>query len=162
MAKSGGARMTMDEFQRRFPKQAQQLREQDARKKAGATSLLPNPARPAAGKPFSLAKPTDVFWDTGKVVTLPSKTEARVANRLLTKAKAAGARIYRQVRVPLLTIAPNDKGVPFYLCIDFVIIYPDNREEWVDAKTKMKNREWMRGKAAAEAWIGCKIEECDA
>jgi hypothetical protein len=162
MAKSGGARMTMDEFQKRFPKQAQQLRDQDARKLAGATSLLPIPARPAAGKPFRLAKPTDVFWPTGKVVTLPSKTEARVAERLIKKAREAGARIYRQVRVPLLSIAPNAKGVPFYLCIDFVIIYDDNREEWIDAKTKTKNREWMRGRAAAEAWLGCTIEECDA
>ena len=113
----------------------------------------------AAGKPWSAAKPTTVTWTDGTPVTLPSKTEARVARRLIEEAKAAGARLYRQVRVPLLSIASRPKGTPFYLTVDFALVLPDGRRRYIDAKSSRRSPEWARGRAAAEAWLGQKIEE---
>lgn len=110
---------------------------------------------------FSAAKKTDVAWNDGTVVTCASKTEARVARRLLLEARAANARIYRNVHVALLSIAPRAGGIALTLTVDFVLRYPDGRKRYIDAKTKRKSREWARGKAAAEAELGIKIEETD-
>ncbi|HXT31401.1 MAG TPA: hypothetical protein VN716_19015 [Vicinamibacterales bacterium] len=120
----------------------------------------PSTAPPAAqGRPWSAAKPTQVIWTDGQVVTLPSKTEARVALRLLEEARVAKARLYRQVRVPLLSIAPRRGGAPLVLTVDFALVYPDGRKRYIDAKTRRTSPEWARGRAAAEAWLQQKIEE---
>lgn len=166
MGKRDHFKMSMEDFAKRFPKEHAAFLEREARRRQGATSLQPtkNPAvaPKLKGQKWSLAEPTNVMWQSGKIIRLPSKTEARVAERLLERAKAEGARIYRQVRVPLLSIAPQESGVPYYLTVDFVIVFQDNHEEWVDAKTARKSPEWMRGRAAAEAWLGVRIEETDS
>ena len=89
---------------------------------------------------------------------------AFVAERLLEECRASGARLYRQVRIPLLSGAPGEKGVPLYLTVDFAVVYLDGSVRYVDAKTKRKGREWTRGKSLAEAvpveWL--RVDEEDA
>ncbi len=165
----GAARMSWDDFKRRFPAQAARVEEEDALKKGGATSLLPS-----TGKAHYNAKPTQAEWVNGHLLTFPSKTEARVADRLVREVRTLWAqeqaiaparkrltRIYRQVRVPLLSIDSDDRGIPYTLCVDFMIVYADGRRRYIDAKTKRKNREWARGRAAAQAELGITIEETD-
>lgn len=95
-------------------------------------------------------------------IRFPSKTEARVYARLRREAIAEGARLYRQVRFPLLSIAPNDKGVPLSISIDFALVYSDGRVRLIDAKAKKwKSRDWERGRRAAEACYGVAIEMTD-
>ncbi len=72
-----------------------------------------------------------------------------------------GARLYRQVRVPLLSIAAGRRGMPLYLTVDFVVVRGDGSEEWIHAKTRRRSREWIRGRAAAEAWLGAPVAEVD-
>lgn len=108
---------------------------------------------------WSNAKPTQVRWPDGKLVTLPSKTEARVAERLIAETQARGERLYRQVRLPLLSIAPREGGTPFYVTVDFAIV-GSGGTRYIDAKTARKSPEWARGKAAAAA-SGYQIEECE-
>lgn len=162
--KSHGLRMSMEEFRKRYPKEAAEMDRRETAARPGATSLQPG------DKPRKTqfnAKPTQVAWVGGALVTFPSKTEARVAERLLMEHLATpGSRLYRQVPVPLLTICGREDGsahgIPFRLTVDFVFVRPDGSERWIDAKTKRKSREWARGKAAAEAWLGLTIEEVDA
>ena len=147
------ARMTLEELRRIRPELAAEI------EREGVTDPPAKAGKPGAA--WSAAKPTAVDWQ-GELVTLPSKTEARVARRLLEEVAAApGTRIYRQVRVPLLTIAPGRRGVPLYLTVDFVVVEPDGTEHWIDAKTKRRSREWVRGRAAAEAWLGERVAEVD-
>ena len=138
----------MDELRRVRPALAAQL---EAR----------NRATPAARSGWSAATPRDVRWSTGRVVRLPSKTEARVAERLLAEVAATpGARLYRQVPLWLPSIAPNDRGVPYVLRVDFAVVVPGAAPRYVEAKTKRRSREWARGVAAARA-AGYAIEETD-
>lgn len=164
--KSGGFRMSMDEFRRRFPKEAAELDRREASRSRGATSPLASSDARQSRTPFN-AKPTQAVWVDGTVVNFPSKTEARVAERLVREHLATpGSRLYRQVPVPLLSIEhrrdATGHGIPYKLTVDFVFVRPDGTERWVDAKTRRKNREWARGRAAAEAWLGQPIEEVDA
>lgn len=95
-------------------------------------------------------------------IRFPSKTEARVYRRLRVEAVAENARLYRQVRIPLLNLAPNDNAVPLYITIDFGIVYLDGRVRLIDAKAKKwKSPEWLRGQKAAEAFYGIQIELTD-
>ncbi|MEK7415362.1 MAG: hypothetical protein AAB263_18805, partial [Planctomycetota bacterium] len=49
----------------------------------------------------------------------------------------------RQVRYALTSIAPREDGHPFYLTIDFLLVYPDRRHRFVAAKCKRwKSPEW--------------------
>lgn len=54
-------------------------------------------------------------------ITFPSATEARVYARLRTETRP-GERLYRQVRMPLLSSAPDASGVPYSISIDFVLV----------------------------------------
>lgn len=153
MSRGGGLapRLTLEQLRKIRPELAAEL-------EAGPAAA---PAK-AAGRPWSAAKTTQVVWLDGEVVTLPSRTEARVARRLLAEAAAIpGARLYRQVRVPLLSIGSRERGLPLYLTVDFVLVHPDGREEWIDAKSRRVSREWLRGRKAAEAWLGERIVEAD-
>jgi len=108
---------------------------------------------------WSAAQSTRIPWLHGKLRTFDSKTEARVAARLLAELPP-GATIFCQVSVPLLSIAPREGGTPFYISIDFFVVEANGRFRAIDAKTRRKSREWARGRAAAERWLGCRIEEC--
>lgn len=157
-----GVNLSWGEFEKRFPKQAAEIRERDARKR--------DPA-PAVGRSHFAAKPTQAEWIDGSVVTFPSKTEARVAARLVLEVKAQrvedqrrgwpATRIFRQVRIPLLSIDPRRGGTPYVLTVDFVIQYGGGSRRYIDAKTKRKSPEWARGRAAAQAELGISIEETD-
>lgn len=118
---------------------------------------------PPAKQAWSAAEPTEALWPSGEIVTFPSKTEAAVARRLLEECALTGDRLYRQVRIPLLSGAPGPKGVPLYLTVDFAVVSADGRVRYLDAKTKRKGREWVRGKSMAEAlpveWL--RLEEAD-
>lgn len=135
--------------------------------KPGAASVAPGTKR----GPFN-AHPRARKWPTpeGQVVTFPSKTEAAVFDRLSSEVatlnrnvkpdEAPAAVLFRQVRLVLDTIAPNARGVPYTLTIDFMIRFRDGTRRYVEAKSKKKNREWMRGAAAARA-AGYEFEEVD-
>ena len=95
-------------------------------------------------------------------IKFPSKTEARVYAALKREYPATkGWILFRQVRYPLTNVAPNEKGVPLAITIDFELFHPETgRRLLVDAKCRRwKSREWVRGKAAFEARYGHRIEE---
>jgi hypothetical protein len=119
------------------------------------------PAPQRRGRSHYSAKPQDVVWSDGTIVRCASKAEARVAQRLLLEARATKARLYRNVHVPLLSIAPEPGGVAFSLTVDFVLRYADGRTRYIDAKSGKRSRDWNRGRAAAEAELGTRIEEVD-
>jgi len=161
--------MTWAEFKKLRPQQAAQIEAEDAARKAG--KHLPEQQLPAKGG-WKPATPTHVMWIDGTVVKLPSKTEARVAERLIAevrmlreldaKWKRPLTRLYRQCRISLMTIDPRPGGCPTYLTVDFCIVHTDGRKQYVDAKPKKwKSPEWFRGKLAAQAELGIKIEEVD-
>lgn len=96
----------------------------------------------------------------------PSKVEARVCGRLreiYDPARGAAGAIYLQVRLPLLSSSPTDSGRPLYFTIDFAIVAPGGRlVRMVDAKSgRRRSREWLRGKLAAQATYGLRVEEMD-
>ena len=82
---------------------------------------------------------------TSNGITFPSKTEARVYERLC---ELYGAhRIVCQVRMPLLATR-IDKSRCCYITIDFVVMWDGEPIVWVDAKTNRRSREWRRGAAS--------------
>lgn len=82
--------------------------------------------------------------------------------RLRVEAKADGARLFREVRYPLLNLASDERGKPVVFTPDFTLIYPDNTVRVIDAKAmKWRSRDWLRGKRAFEAWYGVRVEEVD-
>lgn len=93
-------------------------------------------------------------------IRFPSKLEARVY-KLLRAGLKPGERLYRQVRLPLLAVAPTDSGLPLYMTVDFAIV---SASGWrlVDAKSRRKSRDWERGKRALEATYGLRVEELSA
>ena len=100
-------------------------------------------------------------------VTFDSAMESRVYLRLRAECAASGARLYRQVRFPLLNLAPGPHGRPLFFTPDFVVVARDGTWRVVDAKARtrsgrtLKGREWTRGKAAFEAWYVVAVEEAD-
>lgn len=156
------AHMSWEDFQKKFPVQAKKLMEDDA--KRGRRSDVA-PAAPAKGQSSFFAKPTQVLWQDGEVVTLPSKTEARVAERLLKEYPSdQGYTVYRKVRFPLFSIQPRPGGTPHYLEIDFLVVKGNEIVRAVDAKRGKKSKDWARGKAAGDRVLlklGVRIEETD-
>jgi len=151
MAKRDGLRMSLQEFQRKFPEEYEKLLANEAKigKKLPKGNLKYN------------VKPTTVDWH-GELVVFPSKTEARVAERLLQEEKVTlGARLYRQVHVPLLSIASNDRGKPLVFTVDFVLVYSTGVKRYIEAKTGRRSRDYPLRRRAAEAWLGQRIEEVD-
>ena len=127
------------------------VREADAARPSKAKA----PSSPAPKRPWSNARATEVDG-----IRFPSKMEAAVFTRLRDELQP-GERLYRQVRFPLLAVAPNDKGVPLAMTVDFVIVSPTGWRA-IDAKPKRrKSRDWVRGKAAFEATYNVKVEEVD-
>ena len=98
-------------------------------------------------------------------IRFPSMMEARVYSRLRLLAKAEGATLFRQVRFPLFNLAPEEGSLlPHNISIDFVLVYPDGRRRYIDAKPQRrqaKSRDWKRGKAAFEMCYQASIEETD-
>lgn len=95
-------------------------------------------------------------------IRFPSKAQAAVYRQLRDECAANGWRLYRQNLFELYTLAPDSRGRPSRIEIDFVIVNPARPLEWraVDAKRgKWRSREWRRGKLAWEAWYRRKIEE---
>lgn len=91
-----------------------------------------------------------------------SKVEARVCARVYADAEQDGMTAYRDARLPLWALPPTDAGIPFYITIDFVVKDVSGRiARLVDAKSGRRSREWARGRAAAEATYGIKVEETD-
>lgn len=125
-----------------------------------AAKLEGKPMVAVAKGPWSAAEPTVIPWIKG-MRRFASKTEARVAARLLMEARATKSLIFCQVRIPLLSLTPRDVGTPASFTCDFVLVGPDGRERWIDAKTARKSPEWLRGKLAAQKWLGQEIEETD-
>lgn len=113
------------------------------------TNFVPAPAR--IKRAWSNAKPTTV-----RGIKFPSKLEAAWFEHLSTIATATGARLYRQVKFPLLDIGAEETGIPRYFCVDFVLRGgPGDRV--IDAKGR-ESRDWSRGKAAFEAEYGIQVE----
>ncbi len=112
-------------------------------------------ASPSSPRPWSAARATVC----GRGHKHPSKTEARVCDRLSAECFADGTTLYRGVRLPLLSLAPKDTGTPLYITIDFGIVKGGKLVRLIDAKTRRKSREWARGKLACESAWGIKVEE---
>jgi len=121
-------------------------------------SPSPLPLATPPGRSHYNAKPTEVEWPSGEVIRFPSKTEACVARRLLEEvSRTPGARLYRQVRIPLLSGAPDERGRPLPITVDFAVVH-EGRVRLIDAKTKKRNREWRRGRSLAGAIPGWVVE----
>jgi len=94
-----------------------------------------------------------------------SKMEARVCARLRREIDANildALTLYQQVRFPLFSLAPNEKGAPHTITVDFVVCSGSHLFRAIDAKAKGRvSRDWRRGAAAFEATYGIRIEECD-
>jgi hypothetical protein len=117
--------------------------------------LVDRPVQPAfqhrIRRAWSNAKPTTV-----RGIKFPSKLEAAWFEHLSAIATATGARLYRQVKFPLLDIGAEETGIPRYVCVDFVLRGgPGDRV--IDAKGR-ESRDWSRGKAAFEAEYGIQVE----
>lgn len=106
-----------------------------------------------ATRPWSAATPTDCHQGHHH----PSKIEARTCDRLTLLAEATGARLFRQVRFPLLASAPDQDGKPLYMTVDYALVAPDGTLRLLDPKGR-NAREWRRGAAALEATLKTKIE----
>lgn len=127
--------------------------------RAGAVETAAAPPAPVA-RAWSSAKPTDCAAGHRH----PSKMEARVCERLTAECAASGARLYRQVRLPLLSLAAKDNGAAMYATIDFGIVVGGKLARLVDAKNTSNprtSREWARGAAACESAWGIKVEEVE-
>jgi len=160
----------LEDLRKYSPEQAAQFEAAEAARKSGA-KYVPQPEVITKGG-WVPATPTHVMWIDGAVRKLSSKTEARVAERLISQVKAmrvadAAAKrpltkLFRQWRIPLGNLDPRPGGCPDYLTVDFCIIHTDGRKQFIDAKPKKwKSAEWFRGKLAAQAETGIPIEETD-
>ena len=119
---------------------------------------------PPAGKkrPWSNAVPTTV----PDGVRYASKMEARVAVTLRAECAATGSTLYRQVRLPLLSIAPKRgspkiDGKPHVFTCDFYVGYVCGGGRYVEAKGTRRSRDYELRKAAAERAFGIVITEVD-
>lgn len=109
------------------------------------------------GRGWGTAKKKTVNWH-GVDVVFPSHLEAHVAARLLAEEAATpGARLYRQVTIPLLTITPRTAGIPLRFTVDFLMVYPDGRRLYIEAKGKLRSRDFPIRFTAAQASIGQEI-----
>lgn len=116
-------------------------------------------SRGTPGRSWSQAKATDCLAGHNH----PSKMEARVCNRLSSECAEAGSTLFRNVRMPLLSIASRDTGTPLYLTVDFGIVVGGRLSRLVDAKAKGRvSRDWKRGARACESAWGIKVEEVEA
>lgn len=142
--------------------------EPDARTAATIAALaapaLPEPWKPVPlyrmpGRPRYSAKPT--FCDAGH--RHPSKVEARVCGELRTELLGTDLRLFLAPRLPLFAIAPSERGRPLYFTPDFAIVAPGGKMvRIVDAKSgRRRSPEWRRGKSAAEATYGLRVEEIE-
>jgi len=94
--------------------------------------------------------------------THPSKLQARVCARLRLECKATGARLYHDVRLPLLSIAPKRSGSPETICVDFVVVDPDGIWHLIDAKAPGRvSRDWRLRTAAVWTTFGREVKEVD-
>lgn len=129
---------------------------------AGHAAMIAEDEAKAAKAKRSTARGSGGTPTTVDGIRFPSIMEAHVYQRLKLLAKAEGATLYRQVRYALTNIAPREDGRPRYLTIDFLLVYPDRRHRFIDAKAKRwQSPEWGRGKAAFEAEYGYVVEECE-
>lgn len=89
----------------------------------------------------------------------PSKVEARVCADVHLIAKWDHARVFRNVRLPLLALPPTDAGLPHYCNVDFALVKDGKIIRLIDAKSGRSSRDWERGRAAVEASYGIRVEE---
>lgn len=126
--------------------------------KGGRSAGAVRPEAPAA-RPWSNAKPTDC----GCGRRHPSKMQARVCQRLrLELVDTDKARLFHDVRFPLLAIAPKDTGAAHTITVDFILVDARGAPCWraIDAKDpKRVSRDWKLRKAAFRASYGIEIEE---
>lgn len=93
--------------------------------------------------------------------THASKMEARVCARLRAEL-APGARLYQQVRFPLLSIDRKADGSPETICIDFVLVSADGSWKGIDAKSPGRvSRDWRLRAAAFTAFYRVALVETD-
>ena len=86
----------------------------------------------------------------------PSKVEARVY--LLLCGMFGKSNIRRQVTMPLVAGAGNAQLKPLRMTVDFAVMDGVKVKFWVDAKTKRKSREWLRGVSLFSATWGEIVE----
>jgi len=127
-------------------------------KKGGREPRSVKPRTNTAKTPWSAARATVCLSGHNH----PSKVEARVCKRLSAECEADGTTLFRNVRLPLLSLGPQDTGTPLYITIDFGIVAGGKLSRLIDAKPKRrKSRDWLRGKRACESAWGLKVEEVD-
>lgn len=127
------------------------------KEKGGSAGAVPE--TPVARPKFN-NKPTDC--DCGR--RHPSKVQARVCSRL-RREMTSEARLYHDVRFPLLSIAPTDRGLSNTINVDFVIVDARGPScmRVVDAKSgKRRSRDWPLRAAAFGTTYGTRIEEVDS
>ena len=81
---------------------------------------------------------------TVRGITFVSKCQARVYIRLVEMFGVDNLRL--DIRMPLLA-GDKGNGKVLYQTIDFVVLENGKPVLWIDAKTKRKSREWVRGMA---------------
>lgn len=115
--------------------------------KVSEPALLDRPKNP-----WSNAQPTEVGG-----IKFPSKVQARVYAALVSEYGSDCIRC--DVRMPLVS-GIKEGAKCLYITIDFAIVINGRVVKWIDAKTRRKSRDWVRGKAMFEASWG-KIVEWD-
>lgn len=120
---------------------------------AAAILSEPDPP-PRQARAWSAARPTTCAGGHRHASRLEAAVCERVTARVLP-----GQRLLQQLRLPLLTLAPDKRGRPLYASVDFAIVGFGGRiERLIDAKGRV-SREWRRGAAALEAAYGIPVEE---
>ncbi len=126
--------------------------------------LAPAPrtvAVPGAGAP---AAPRPAAWSAAVPRMCPaghrhaSKLEARVCRLLTEECARAGATLFQQVRLPLLSSAPVARGRALYATVDFAVWHRGKLVRLADAKGRV-SREWARGAAALHSTCAVPVEE---
>ena len=121
---------------------------------------LANSRNGRVGEPANLQRQqrkwSNAIETTVDEIKFPSKVESRVWSILCERFGRENIR--RQVRMPLVAGAPKTNGTPLAITVDFAVMDGTQVLHWVDAKTKRRSREWLRGKSLFEATWGPIIE----
>lgn len=98
-------------------------------------------------------------------IAFPSQMEARVYMRLRDESNNGSTyRLLRQASYPLVNLTGDKDAKPLRFTVDFVLVYPDGRKRYVEAKpsaNKARSRDYVVRKSAFEACYNARVEECE-
>lgn len=133
----------------------------DAQDRARARAATAAPTIPAAAPPPKKPRgPRAIRTRCGAGHSHASALEARVCDRLTAEVAATpGARLYQQVGIALVNVAPVGTGRPLRFTVDFVFAGPGVPTRYIEAKGRWRSRDYVVRRCAAEALLGVPVEE---